>query len=194
MQFLPPHQWAFLAYWLLNFIRFPPHSRSQPHHPTWLKLGVKVFSGEGLWWVCPSCWLQSSWMRLRHSWWEVYLQSREEEQMEATWGYRLLTSIKTCQSLRFLSEDRGKKKLEMGGCTQELWRLCSPTPPTFSHNTYLLNYHKEEIITSTNKVAHQYKCRSSARWMTVIKKSTHFTSSYPLVLDNTSLQSRSNHC
>lgn len=50
-------------------------------HPllTWLKVVVRVLSGECLSRAGPSFCLQSSWIRLRHSGWQVNLQSRGRE-------------------------------------------------------------------------------------------------------------------
>lgn len=61
----------------------PTGAASQPGlwHPllTWLKVVVRVLSGECLSRAGPSFCLQSSWIRLRHSGWQVNLQSRGRE-------------------------------------------------------------------------------------------------------------------
>lgn len=54
-----------------------------PPRRTWVQGGRRVLSGESWLWHWPGR-RQSSWIRLRHSWWHVYLQSaRGEEKRES---------------------------------------------------------------------------------------------------------------
>lgn len=93
---------------------------------TWLKGGVRVLSGERRSRAGPSFCLQSSWIRLRHSGWQVNLQSRGRE--SKGWGQVDIHSLHPEEletAFGFDGQSSGTERWGWGGCVRAMPDLCT---------------------------------------------------------------------